>query len=127
MRSRTFLILIAAILVMITLFYTTPSDIDGVDQGLLLPELKASINEVDKITITTANNALVATLQRGEAQWTVAERSGFPANVGKIRRNLIALAEAQIVETKTGGSLSIRPPWRAGPGSAGCQRHASRY
>lgn len=101
MNSRTFLIMIAAILVMIALFYTTPSDYDGVDQHLLLPDLKAGINDVDKITITTANNEFVATLQRGDAQWTVTERSGFPANVGKIRRNLIALAEAEIVEAKT--------------------------
>ena len=101
MNSRTFLILITAILVMIALFYTTPSDFNGVDQGLLLPDLKAGVNDVDEITITTANNELVATLQRGEAQWTIVERYGFPANVGKIRSNLIALADAQIIETKT--------------------------
>jgi len=103
MSSRKFLILIAAILVMVALFYTTPSDFNGigVDEGLFLPDLKTSINDVDKITITTAGNDFVATLQRGEAQWTVAERSGFPANVGRVRRNLIALADAQIVETKT--------------------------
>jgi len=101
MNSRTFLILIAAILIMITLFYTTPRDSEYIDQGMLLPDLKGRINDVDKITITTADNGFTATLQRGEAQWTIAERSGFPANVGKIRRNLIALAEAQIVETKT--------------------------
>jgi hypothetical protein len=101
MNSRTFLIMIAAILVMIALFYTTPSDIDGVDHDLFLPNLKAGINDVDKITITTANNEFVATLQRGDTQWTVIERSGFPANVGKIRSNLIALAEAKIVEAKT--------------------------
>jgi len=101
MNSRTFLIMITAILVMIALFYTTPSDIDGVDHGLFLPNLKAGINDVDKITITTANNEFVATLQRGDKQWTVTERSGFPANVGKIRSNLIALAEAKIVEAKT--------------------------
>jgi hypothetical protein len=93
--------MIAAILVMIALFYTTPNDFNGVDHGLFLPDLKAGINDVDKITITTANNELVATLQRGEAQWTVVERYGFPANVGKIRSILIALADAQIIETKT--------------------------
>ena len=101
MSSRTFLILIATVLIMITLFYTTPNDFDGVDQSLFLPDLKGSINDVEEVTITAAENDFVVTLQRGEAQWTVTERSGFVADVGKIRRNLIALSEAQIVEAKT--------------------------
>jgi hypothetical protein len=101
MSSRAFLILIATIVVMIALFYTTPSDFDEVDQGLLLPNLKASINDVDQITFTKADNELVATLQRGASQWTVAERSAYPANLGKIRSTLIALAEAEIIEAKT--------------------------
>lgn len=101
MSSRTFLILIGAILVMIALIYTTPTGFDDLEPGLFLPDLKAGINEVDKISITGAGNEVIATLERGDSQWTVTERSGYPADVGKIRSNLIALADANIVEAKT--------------------------
>lgn len=101
MSSRTFIILIAIILAMVALFYTTPSEFDDIEQELFLPALKAGINDVDKITITGTNNEVVATVERGDTQWSVAERSGYPANVGKIRSNLIALADAMIVEAKT--------------------------
>lgn len=101
MSSRAFMILIAAIVVMIALFYTTPRDFETTEQELFLPGLKSEINDVKKITITGPGNEVVATLQRGETRWTIAERSGYAADVAKIRSNLIALANARIVEAKT--------------------------
>ena len=101
MSSRAFMILIAAIVVMIALFYTTPSEFEDFEQGPFLPGLKSAINDVENITITWADKELAATLRRGETQWTIAEHSGYAANVGKIRRNLIALADADIIELKT--------------------------
>jgi hypothetical protein len=68
---------------------------------LLLPQLKSQLNDISKIVVLTGGNKTAATLERRQDQWVVAERSGYPADLGRIRTNLIALAEARIVEEKT--------------------------
>ncbi len=73
----------------------TPAD------GPFLPALKDELNEVSRIVITGPGSATIATLERGADRWTVAGRNNYPADVGRIRRNLLALAEARIVEEKT--------------------------
>ena len=73
----------------------------GRDEQLLLPELKSQLNEVRRVVITGAGNQPIATLERGAELWTVAERNNYPADVGRLRKNLLALAEARIVEEKT--------------------------
>ncbi len=71
------------------------------DQGLLLPGLKDQLNSIQRIVVTGPGNAPIATLERGADTWTVLERNNYPADVGRIRRNLLALAEARIIEEKT--------------------------
>jgi hypothetical protein len=67
----------------------------------LLPDLKAGLNDIDKITVTTAGNKTVATLARQKDGWVLTERDGYAADIGKVRKGLIALAEARILEEKT--------------------------
>lgn len=103
MNSRTLVLLLAALAVLVALAVAVsvsqrPSGAAG---GLLLPDLKAQINDVDRIVVRAAGNRTVATLERRADGWVVAERDGYPADVGRIRRNLIALAEARILEEKT--------------------------
>lgn len=69
--------------------------------GLFAPGLKDDLNEISRIVITGPGNTTVATLERGADRWTVAGRNSYPADVGRIRKNLLALAEARIVEEKT--------------------------
>lgn len=71
------------------------------DQGLLLPGLKEQLNDIQRIVVTGPGNTPIATLVRGANSWTVVERNNYPADVGRIRRNLLALAEGRIVEEKT--------------------------
>ncbi len=73
----------------------------GDDEVLLLPDLKGQLNDVRRVVITGPGNVVIATLERGADLWTIAERNNYPADVGKIRKNLLALAEARIVEEKT--------------------------
>jgi hypothetical protein len=73
----------------------------GRDQDLLLPGLKNQLNSVQRIVVTGPGNAPIAILERGADTWTVLERNNYPADVGRIRRNLLALAEARIIEEKT--------------------------
>ncbi len=70
-------------------------------EGPFLPGLKDELNAISRIVITGPGNTTIATLERGADRWTVAERNGYPADVGRIRKNLLALAEAGIVEEKT--------------------------
>ena len=71
------------------------------EASVVLPGLDTVLNDITKLTIKTAGNQTVTTLMRGTERWTVAERGNYPADVGKIRQNLIALANATVIEEKT--------------------------
>jgi hypothetical protein len=68
---------------------------------LLYPQLKAKLNDVDKLSVRSAGDHTVATIERGKSGWTVAERHAYPADIGKLRKLLIALADAKLLEEKT--------------------------
>jgi len=101
MNKRSFAILVAAVLVMIGVYYMQSDDRPQRQQQMLMPGLSEVLNEIVRVTIIGAGNETVATLERGDGQWTLAERGGYRADIGRIRKNLIALADARIVETKT--------------------------
>jgi hypothetical protein len=77
-----------------------PQETVGVAEPLV-PGLAAGINEVSAIKITGAENLVIATLNRSDSGWTIAEKSGHPADVSKIREYLLKLSEAKVIETKT--------------------------
>jgi hypothetical protein len=102
-NRRTLVVLLAALAIMavvagVVLRGARP----GIQaEDLLLPGLKEQLNNIQRIVVTGPGNAPIATLERGADIWTVVERNNYPADVGRIRRNLLALAEARIVEEKT--------------------------
>jgi Domain of unknown function (DUF4340) len=103
MSQRGLLGLIAALVVLAVIVVVTqhsgaPSSSAG---AKFVPDLQAALNDIDKVTIVKAGSAAVATLERQPDGWVVAEREGYPADVGKLRKNLVALAEASILEEKT--------------------------
>ncbi len=103
MNRRTLAILVGvlaalAVLAGIALRSDRPGSSDG---GLLQPGLKDQLNDIQRIVVTGKGNTTIATLERGASAWTVAERDHYPADVGRIRKNLLALAGARIVEQKT--------------------------
>jgi len=69
--------------------------------SLLIPGLAASLNDVQRMIITRAGAETVATLVRGEAGWSVAEKAGYVADIAKVRQALVSLSEARIIEAKT--------------------------
>lgn len=78
--------------------------------GLLLPDLQSRINTIGNVRVQPADSpvdgagdAQVAgvTLERSGEGWQVRERGGYPADVGKLRSVLLALAQAERVEAKT--------------------------
>lgn len=103
MNRRTLVVLLAALAILaivagVVLKGERPG---GRAQDLLLPGLKEQLNDIQRIVITGPGNTPIATLERGADSWTLVERNNYPADVGRIRRNLLALAEGRIVEEKT--------------------------
>jgi hypothetical protein len=70
-------------------------------EGPFLPGFRDELNAISRIVITGPGSTTIATLERGADRWTMAERDNYAADVGRIRKNLLALAEARIVEEKT--------------------------
>jgi hypothetical protein len=67
----------------------------------VLPELHGHVNDVSAITLTGADNKVLATLKRGTDGWAVAEKANYPADVAKIREFLLKLDQATLIEQKT--------------------------
>ncbi len=103
MNTRTLVTLLASLAVLLALAVAVSLSQRKVagSGDLLLPELRSQLNAIDKITVRASGDKTVATLEKREDRWILAERSGYPADVGRIRRNLIGLAEARILEEKT--------------------------
>lgn len=76
------------------------SDVAAQDTTLL-PQLHAQLNDVNTITLTGAGDKVLVTLKRGKDGWSVAQKSGYPADVTKIREFLLKLDQAKTIESKT--------------------------
>lgn len=103
MNQRNLLILFATLsLLALAAWLLTAEDPAGLGEGdPVLPGLADVLNEVSTITVRRAGPVTVARLERGEADWLLANRNGYPANFARIRENLRALADAAIFEAKT--------------------------
>jgi hypothetical protein len=105
MRRRTLLVLLGALVMLVVvagvILTREPTRGRRQEQALLQPGLKGQLNEIRQIVLTGPGNKTIATLEQGASSWTVAERSNYPADVRRIRRNLLALADARLVEEKT--------------------------
>jgi hypothetical protein len=69
--------------------------------GALFPALAGELAGVSSLEIRKASPTPNVTLHKKGEDWTVAQRADYPADVSKIRRLLLSLADAKIVETKT--------------------------
>lgn len=69
-------------------------------QSPALPGLAERLSQVNKVTLSAAGNAVIATLEQDENGWRLVERD-FAADADALRRLLLGLAEAKRVEAKT--------------------------
>jgi hypothetical protein len=84
-----------------------------------LPELAPALADLTGVVITGPGNQVIATLARDGDRWVVREADGYPADVGKLRQNLQALAAAKRLEEKTSapelyGRLGVSDPAESG-------------
>jgi hypothetical protein len=106
MNAKTLYTLIAvaalALMVAIVINMSNKPQSDVADQAKpLLPGLHGHVNDVSAITLTGADNKVLATLKRSGDGWSVAEKSGYPADLTKIREFLLKLDAATLTEAKT--------------------------
>jgi hypothetical protein len=67
----------------------------------LLPGFAGVVNDLGRVRVSKAGNEVLATLERNEEGWFVAEVSGYPADWNKLKALLAELSRARIVEAKT--------------------------
>jgi hypothetical protein len=117
MNKSSLKILAAIALALVLILFAMQLDNNDLatDGGLLLPELKSEINQVSSVTVTRSGDDGETIISKQDDSWVIASRENYPADVGKLRELLLALADAKIVESKTSnpelyGQLGLRDP-----------------
>jgi hypothetical protein len=109
---------VTLLIVMIAVDRTDKSDtVSGGEY--LIPGLKERINDVAAIAVTGSGDTESVSITRDGDGWQVKENGGYPADVGKLRSVLLALADARKLEQKTANpelfaQLGVEGP-EAGP------------
>jgi hypothetical protein len=110
MTSRRLLILgIAAVVVIVAgvwLAGREGSSGSAAGSQALYPGLKEQLNSVSAINIYKAGDARVVEMKRQGDISTVTERDNYPADEGKLRRLVVAIADAKVLEEKTSNAES---------------------
>jgi hypothetical protein len=103
MSQRNVFILLGALVVLGLLVAIGQSNrsADTAAGAAFVPGLTGAINDIERVTVTTANGETVATLERRPEAWVVVEKNAYRADVAKLRQTLAALGEAKTLEAKT--------------------------
>jgi hypothetical protein len=125
-RQRLILLTVAALLAISgALYLSTQRNLPRDPHGApLLPWLAGEMNTVTAISLRKGGAAPAVTIRKQGDQWTVKERGDYPADVSKLRKLLLALRDASIVEEKTSNPASypiigVEDP--ASPGAKGAE------
>ena len=73
----------------------------------MLPSLAGELSTVTAVSVRRGGVVPNVTLHATDGHWTVAERADYPADVSKLRKLLLALSDAKIVEEKTSNPASF--------------------
>ncbi len=97
-----------------------PPEVHGL---ALLPTLAGELDTVTALTVRKGGAAPVVSVHKVAGQWAVAERGDYPADVAKLRKLLLALGDAKIVEEKTSSPanfsiIGVEDPTQPGATSA---------
>ncbi len=120
-RQRFISLLVAAVLALSAALYLStqrnlPRDPQG---GIFLPYLAKEMDTVSEVTLRKGAAAAAVTVQKRGPLWTVKERGDYPADLSKLRKLLLALSDAKIVEEKTSNPASFPIIGVADPGLPG--------
>jgi hypothetical protein len=92
----------------------------------LLPGLAAELDSVAVITLRKGAAMPAVTLHKANDHWTIAERGGYAADSSKVRRLLVSLGDATVVEEKTAepanyAAIGVDDPTAAGAAGLGVE------
>jgi hypothetical protein len=73
---------------------------------LLFPTLAAQVNTVTEVSVLKGSTTPALSVRKQGEVWTVAERANYPADLSKLRRLVLSLTDAKIVEEKTSNPAS---------------------
>jgi hypothetical protein len=120
-RQRFTLLLIVALVVISAAIYvsTQRNQSRETQGGSLLPTLAAEMNSITAVSVRKGSPAPSLTVHKTGDLWTVAERADYPADVAKLRKLLLALRDAKIIDEKTAdpgryADLGVEDPAQAG-------------
>ncbi|PCJ31078.1 MAG: hypothetical protein COA90_07425 [Gammaproteobacteria bacterium] len=99
LNSLTILLIVTAIMVALMLMTIQRPSSNSDDEGLLFPELKSQLSNIDTIHIKSNQDDF--TLIKSGEDWLIKERWNFPADFNLVKRALIDLSDAKILERKT--------------------------
>ena len=102
-RERFIALVVAAVLAISgALFLSAQRNVRRDTHGVaLIPALAGELNTVTALSVRRGSAAPTVTVHEKDGRWTVAERGDYPADVAKLRKLLLALGDAKIVEEKT--------------------------
>ena len=92
----------------------------SVQKQLLFPGLLEKVNDVSSLSLTKQKQSL--TLSQIDTKWGIEQADNYPADFGKIRETVIAVAELMILAEKTSNAdlykrLGVEEPSIDGAGS----------
>lgn len=99
LNSLTVLFIITVLMVLLMLVTIYRADDNQDAYGLLFPDLFEQLSEVDNIQFASGEGEF--TLYREEEDWYIREHYDYPANFDEVKRMLIDLSEAELLERKT--------------------------
>ena len=125
-RQRFIALVVAAVLAISGALYLSsrrnlPRD---THDTALLPTLGGELNTVTALSVRRGSAKPSVTVHEQGGRWTVVERGDYPADVSKVRKLLLALSDAKIVEQKTSNPanfpiIGVEDP--SSPGATGAE------
>jgi hypothetical protein len=102
-RQRFIALIVAAVLAISgALYLSAQRNLQRDTHGAaLVPSLAGELNTVTALSVRRGSATPTVTVHEKDGRWTVAERGDYPADVAKLRKLLLALSDAKIVEEKT--------------------------
>lgn len=102
--KRSFLFLAALTTVAILALVFLPKDATQMSSALdelLVADVAAHINEVDRVEVVTAGSVMVASMVRTDTGWKLEQMGGYHANWERLQALLAAVAQTKVVAVKT--------------------------
>lgn len=103
-RQRFAWLLVAAVVALsAALFWSARRNASSTTEvgGALLPKLAEHGNDITGISVRRGGSTPNVTIRNRGGTWTVEQRADYPADVSKVRKLMVSLTDAKIIEQKT--------------------------